>query len=378
MSVADRRERVRARMAAVGVDLLAVAPGADLRYLLGVTPHPDERCCIVLLGPERIACCMPALNALEFHHGVGDLPVAVFPWNDADGPDEALDAALDAAGLAPGRLRLAMGAAMRVDHALALERALSRAGVLAWPPAALSTDVVAPVRMRKDPEELAALAGSAAVADTAMERAIACLAVGVRESDVSQAAAAAFAAQGAAMAFGLVAAGPASAEPHHPPGPRPVGEDEAVFLDIGGDHFGYQSDLTRMAFVGRPDARFREVYDTVRRACDAGLAAVRVGAQAADVDRAARKVIDDAGYGPHFVHRTGHGIGLEGHEPPSMQAGDATVLDVGMAFSIEPGIYLPGAFGVRIEDIIVVEADGGRRLSRLGHDVAIIDAREGR
>jgi Xaa-Pro aminopeptidase len=369
VSVADRRARVRARMAELGVDLLALAPGADTRYLLGATPHPDERASILFVAPERLAYAVPALNETGLRADVGDLEMAVFAWADAAGPVRALDAAIDSLGLGRGRLRLALGSDMRVDHALAVAAALERAGLDAWPPARLSRDVVAPVRARKDPEEVRLLAESAAIADDAMEAGFAAVAAGRRERDVAQAVAAAFAARGAVATFTLIAAGPGSAEPHHPAGARPIARGEAVFLDIGCDHRGYQSDLTRMAFVGEPDARYREVHDVVRRACDAGLGAVRPGARAEDVDRAARRVIDEAGYGAYFVHRTGHGIGLEGHEPPSMQEGDTTVLEEGMAFSIEPGIYLPGAFGVRIEDVVVVGPDGGRRLSRLPHAV---------
>lgn len=372
MNADARLGRVRARMAELGVDLLAVAPGADTRYLLGATPHPDERCSLLLVTAEALACAVPALNATGLGHDVAPLEIALVPWQDADGPAGALDEALDGLHLGRGRCRLAAGGGMRLDHALALADALARAGLEGWPPAFLSRDVVAPLRARKDAEEIGRLARAAAIADRAMTAGFAAVAEGRRESDVAQTVAAAFAAEGAEARFHLVAAGPGSAEPHHPAGPRPIGRNEPVFLDIGCDFEGYQSDLTRMAFVGVPDRRYREVHDAVRRACDAGLAAVRAGARAQDVDRAARRVIEEAGYGPYFVHRTGHGIGLEGHEPPSMQAGDETALAPGMAFSIEPGIYIPGAFGCRIEDVVVVGADGaGRRLGGLGHAVEI-------
>ncbi len=359
-------------MAELGVDLLAVAPGPDTRYLIGATPHPDERFSLLLVTAEGLASAVPALNETGLRNDVGDLAITLVPWQDADGPARALDAALDGLGVHGGRRRVAAGSDIRLDHALALADALARAGVDGWPPAHLSRDVVAPVRARKDAEEMERLARSAAIADRAMAKGFAAVAEGRRESDVAQAVAAAFAAEGAEARFMLVAAGPGSAEPHHPAGARRIGRGEAVFLDIGCDFEAYQSDLTRMAHVGPPDRRYTEVHDAVRRACDAGLAAVRAGARAEDVDRGARRVIEEAGYGPYFVHRTGHGIGLEGHEPPSMQAGDATPLEPGMAFSIEPGIYIPGAFGCRIEDVVVVEADGrGRRLSTLSHEVEV-------
>lgn len=359
-------------MAALGVDLLAVAPGADSRYLLGATPHPDERFSLLLVTQTALATAVPALNETGLRHDVGDLEITFAPWADADGPAAALDRALGSLALRPGRVRVAAGDAIRLDHALVLAAALDRAGLDGWPPALLGRDVVAPVRAAKDADEVERLGRSAALADEAMRAGFAAVAEGRRESDVAQAVAAAFAQAGAEARFHLVAAGPGSAEPHHPAGSRPIGRGEPVFLDIGCDFEGYQSDLTRMAYVGTPDRRYLEVHDTVRRACEAGFGAVREGARAADVDRAARQVIEAAGYGAYFVHRTGHGIGLDGHEPPSMQAGDPTLLQPGMTFSIEPGIYIPGAFGCRIEDVVVVEADGhARSLSGLSHDVEI-------
>jgi Xaa-Pro aminopeptidase len=321
-------------MAELGVDLLAVAPGADTRYLLGATPHPDERFSLLLVTPDALGCAIPALNETGLRHDAGRVEITLVPWHDADGPAKALDAVLADLGLEGGRRRVAAGGDMRLDHALALADALARAGVDGWPPGHLSRDVVAPVRARKDADEIARLARAAALADRAMRAGFEAVAEGRRESDVAQAVAAAFAADGATVEFDLVAAGPGSAEPHHPAGPRPIGGGEPVFLDIGCDFEGYKSDLTRMAFVGTPDRRYLEVHDTVRRACDAGLEAVRAGARCADVDRAARAVIEAAGYGPYFIHRTGHGIGLEGHEPPNMQAGEETPLAPGMAFSI--------------------------------------------
>jgi Xaa-Pro aminopeptidase len=357
-------------MAELGVDLLAVAPGADTRYLLGATPHADERFSLLLVTQTALASAVPALNETGLRHDVGNLEITLVPWQDADGPERALDAALGAVGVSGKSPRVAAGGAMRLDHALVLAEALSRAGLGGWPPAYLSRDVVAPVRARKDADEIERLTRAAALADRAMRAGFEAVAEGRRESDVGQAVAAAFAADGATVEFNLVAAGPNSAEPHHAAGPRPIGRGEPVFLDIGCDFEGYKSDLTRMAFVGAPDHRYLEVHDTVRRACDAGLEAVVAGGRCSDVDRAARQVIEAAGYGAYFVHRTGHGIGLEGHEPPSMQAGDDTPLAPGMAFSIEPGIYIPGAFGCRIEDVVVVQADGrGRRLGALAHAV---------
>lgn len=370
-----RRNRVRARMQECKVDLVILPPGADVRYLLGSTVLPDERPAYFLLGQEKMAFVVPALNAEELAERTRGQDLPLMRWHDLDGPTGALRDALKHLGVAgaKGPIRIAMGDPMRLDHALALDRALQAADLPGLPPFALSTDVVAPVRMRKDPAELRALQESSDRADDAMEAAFAALRAGVRELDISQAIVNAFGQGGADRTeFSLVAAGRNAAEPHHRADATVIQSGDPVFLDIGCTFGGYQSDLTRMAHVGAPSAEYLQVHDTVRRACDAGLATARPGASAADVDRAARAVIVDAGYGEFFVHRTGHGIGLEGHEPPAIQTGNEMLLDVGMAFSIEPGIYLPGRFGVRIEDVVVIGEDGGRRLSRLPHAVHVV------
>lgn len=369
-----RRERVRARMQEVGVDLLVLSPGADVRYLLGSTPLPDERPAYFLLTAEGMAFVVPALNAEELSNHTRDQELPLMPWHDLDGPAGALKEAFARLSLQGSKnVRVALGDPMRLDHALVLARALEMVGVPGLPPKALATDVVAPVRMRKDAVELRALQESSDRADDAMEAGWQALRAGATELEVSQAIVAGFGRGGAERTeFSLVAAGANAAEPHHRADATVIRTGDAVFLDIGCTYHGYQSDLTRMAYVGEPSAEYLRVHDTVRRACDAALALVRPGVSAAEIDRAARDVIAAAGFGEFFVHRTGHGIGLEGHEPPAIQTGNGILLDVGMAFSIEPGIYLPGRFGVRIEDIVVVETDGGRRLSRLPHAVHVV------
>ena len=376
-----RRARVRERMRKEGVELLVLTPGADVRYLLGTSPLPDERPAYLLLSQEKMAVVVPALNAEELAERTQGQDLPLMRWHDLDGPTGALKDALRYLGWegstsrSGSSVRVALGDPMRLDHALMLARALEASGIPGLPPKALGSAIVGPVRMRKDADELRALKESSERADEAMEAGFAALQVDARELDVSQAIVQAFGAGGAERTeFALVAAGRNSAEPHHRADRTRIGKGDPVFLDIGCTYGGYQSDLTRMAHMGEPSVEYLKVHDTVRRACDAALAVVGPGVAAADVDRAARAVIVGAGYGEFFVHRTGHGIGLEGHEPPAIQIGNETLLDVGMAFSIEPGIYLPGRFGVRIEDVVVVEEDGGHRLSRLPHTVHAIDA----
>ena len=223
-----------------------------------------------------------------------------------------------------------------------------------------SSAVVADLRMRKDPSEIEALRTVAHGADRAYaklrERAFA----GRMERDVSAEIGDLLRGEGhEEVGFAIVASGPNGASPHHSSGDRAIAVGDAIVLDFGGTQDWYCSDITRTVHVGASlDPEVRRVHDVVLRAQEAGYRAARAGAEASAVDAAARAVIDGAGYGKHFIHRLGHGIGLDGHEPPYLVRGNATRLEPGMAFSIEPGIYLPGRFGVRIEDIAFIDAHG--------------------
>jgi D-alanyl-D-alanine dipeptidase len=226
------------------------------------------------------------------------------------------------------------------------------------------------LRAVKDADELDALARAGAAADAAFEAILTRPFAGRTELDIAGELAELLRAGGHdSVDFTIVASGPNGASPHHDTGPRRIASGDAVVLDFGGFVDGYGSDESRTVVVGDPPTGFDEIYATVRRAQQAGVDAVRPGVACEDVDRAARAVIDDAGFGDLFVHRTGHGIGLETHEDPYLVRGNETVLRVGMTFSIEPGIYLPGHFGVRIEDIVAVTAEGVRRLNDAPRDL---------
>jgi Xaa-Pro aminopeptidase len=358
----ERVERARNRMAECGVDLLAVPPSDDLRYLVGFSPTPDERACMLLLGRDDAVFLVPSLNAAQSREA---LPTLRFvEWADEAGPETALREAI---GPFAAARRTAVSATMRADFLLLLQSALSGSDFASADP------VVGELRMRKDEGELATLQASAATADAAMTAALGACAAGVRERDVAEAAAAAFRTAGAdEVSFTSVASGPNAAFPHHHSGERELRPGDAVTIDLGGLLGGYASDLTRVAHVGQLSERYRLVHETVEQAVQAALAAARPGATCADVDRAAREVIDRAGFGPYFVHRTGHGLGLTGHEPPSIMAGEQRELEPRMVFSIEPGIYLPGEFGVRLEEIVVTTESGCRILSTLERGVVTV------
>ncbi len=360
----DRRmAALRARMKATGTELLALSPGPHMDWLLGFHPHPDERPCLLLITDAAAAWLMPALNA-EGMREKTDLPF--HPWSDADGPDAALAAALGAVGAADAR-HVALDEAMRADFALLLLDALPGARH------SFTAPTLGALRMVKDDAEIAALRDSAALADAAMQALLAAARPGISEAALAEVARSHFIDAGAAPSFWIVGAGGNGAFPHHQAGQRLLERGDAVVVDIGAVKDGFPSDITRMFAVGTPPEGYAEVHAVAEAAVQAAMQAARPGVRARDVDAAARGVIADAGYGQYFVHRTGHGIGIEGHEPPWITSTSDTVLEEGMTFSIEPGIYLPGRFGIRLEEIVVLRADGPEVLSSLPRDLVVVD-----
>ena len=235
-------------------------------------------------------------------------------------------------------------------------------------------DVVERLRWIKDPEELELIERAQAAADEAFERVTRKLAEGMTEREVAFELEIAMRDAGAeALGFPTIAAfGENAAEPHHGPADRKLAKGDVVKLDFGAQVEGYHSDMTRTVAFGEPDPRLREIYELVRRAQEAGIAAVRAGALGGDVDAAARSVIDDAGYAERFGHSLGHGIGLEVHEGPTLRGGGDDVLPEGTVVTVEPGVYLPGLGGVRIEDMVVVGADGCRALPRTPKELLVL------
>ncbi len=358
---AQRLTALRKRMNETGTDLVALGPGPNIDWLLGFHPHPDERPCLLLVGRESEAFLMPALNA-EGSREMTD--IAFHEWADEDGPLAALNAALAATGTDRARA-VSLDETMRADFALLLLDNLPNAR------RSFTEDTVGALRMRKDDSEFRLLKENALINDRAMQAAFAAIRPGMTELELAAVIRAHHASEGAQPQFWIVGSGPNGAFPHHQTGNRRLAEGDAVVIDIGGRKDGFPSDMTRMAAVGHVPQGYAEIHAIVENAVQAALKAARPGVQAKEVDAAARTVIADAGYSDYFVHRTGHGLGIEVHEPPYITATSETVLDEGMVFSIEPGIYLPGRFGLRLEDIVILRADGPEILSNLKRDVFI-------
>ena len=342
-----RRARAAARCRDAGIAALLVAPGSDLAYLGGYRIFSSERLtCLVLASDGTSTLVLPELEAPRARAIAPDLALAT--WTETADP-YALVASLVTA---PGAV--AISDQMWGAFVLRLQAALAGRSFR------VASELTSELRMRKDAAELEALRAVSAAADRAYVRALDLEFAGRTEMAVATDLAALLRDEGHdEVQFTIVAAGANGASPHHHAGGRKIRHGDTIVLDFGGTMAGYGSDITRTVHVGRtPDDEVVRVHDAVRRAQEAGYRAARTGATAASVDAAARAVIADAGYGDRFIHRLGHGIGLDGHEHPYLVAGNEQQLEPGMAFSIEPGIYLPDRFGVRIEDIAIIGADG--------------------
>ena len=367
----SRLLRARHATHAAGLDALLITPGPDLRYLLGVAGESHERLtCLVLPAEGDPALVVPALE----RPGLDGTPVLglgleIADWPDGDDPHALVAGVLSKPGALPARV--AVADAMPAAHVLALREALP--GCVQT----LASAVLAPLRIRKDSAEIAALVTAGQVIDRVHARMGEWLRVGRTEAQIGADVAAALVTEGhTAAAFVIIGSGPHGASPHHDVSERVVRAGDVVVVDIGGPTpEGYFSDCTRTYSLGEPaEPDVAECYAVLQAAQDAAVAAVTAGTTAQQVDAAARGPITAAGFGERFIHRTGHGIGLEVHERPYIVAGNDLVLDPGMAFSIEPGIYLPGRWGARIEDIVVVNDSGATRLNHRPRELAVLPA----
>ena len=350
---AARLSRLAAAAGAAGADVVIVSPGADLRYLVGHSVPSHERLTALLVPRSgRPQLVVPELERPGWSGSPAEVDGIPFTtWADGTDPYQVV------AGLLPDGTR-----AISVDDHMPAVHALGLSWAVPGSTLGLAGPVIAELRMRKEPGEVAALAEVGAAIDRVQARIGEWLRAGRTEAEVAADIAAALIEEGHAAAdFVIVGSGSNGASPHHEASPRVIEPGDSVVIDIGGPSAaGYFSDCTRTYRVAGSggDPEFEAVYEVVRRAQQAGIDAVRVGASAESIDQASRAVIETAGYGSYFITRTGHGIGLEVHEHPYLVSGNSRPLEPGMAFSIEPGIYLPGRFGVRIEDIVVVGADG--------------------
>lgn len=357
-----RMTRATEQATEAGLSGLLITPGPDLTYLCGYQPAVTERLTMLVLAAGRTpSMIVPKLERPEAEAAAGTT-VQIIDWTDGQDP-YAVAAPLLAPG---GRYGISDGAwAM---HLLGLQHQLPQTRYAAL------TQALPMLRAVKDADELERLASAGAAADATFADILGVRFAGRRETEVAADLAALLTRYGHSQVdFTIVGSGPNGANPHHGAGDRVISEGDTVVLDFGGLKNGYGSDTTRTVYVGdSPPAEVQKVHDLVRAAQQAAFEAVRPGVECQEIDRVARKVITDGGYGDYFIHRVGHGIGLTTHEPPYMVEGEQRTLVPGMCFSIEPGVYLPGRFGVRIEDIVTVTAGGGKRFNNTPHDLRTV------
>lgn len=361
------RRRVAAAVAATekaGLAGLVITPGYDLRYLIGSRAQTFERLTALVLpvsGDPTIVVPRLELAALR-QSAVADLGVVVRDWVDGENPYLWV---AEAVGGAP--------AATAVTDSMPALHLLPLADVLGVLPV-LATDVLRELRMVKDDAEVDALRKAGAAIDRVHARVPEFLTPGRTEADVAADIAEAIVAEGhSEVAFVIVGSGPHGADPHHEYSDRELQVGDVVVVDIGGPYApGYNSDSTRTYSIGEPNSEVAQQYSILQRAQRAAVEAVRPGVTAEQVDAAARDVLAEAGLAEYFVHRTGHGIGLSVHEEPYIVAGNDLVLQPGMAFSVEPGIYFPGQWGARIEDIVVVGEDGAESVNHRPHELIVV------
>ena len=359
----ERLTRVQEAVRKAGIDVLLLTPGPDLRYVTGYDAKQLERLtCLAVPADDDPFLVVPGLELKAAQASpAGQLNVDMIPWGELTDPFAII------AGKVGRPELVALSDRMWALHVLQFANALPQAGQQ------LASTVLSPLRIRKSPAEVAALKEAGEAIDRVHANVPNWLKAGQTERQVGVKIAEAIFAEGHVSAdFVIVGSGPNAASPHHEVSDRVIGDGDVVVVDIGGTMpSGYCSDCTRTYAVGSAPADFTAYYDVLKRAQEAATQAVRPGVPAEDIDATARRIIADAGYGEAFIHRTGHGIGLETHEDPYIVEGNTTRLEDGMAFSIEPGIY-PGPHGARIEDIVVCTQTGYQRMNNGTRDLVIV------
>jgi Xaa-Pro aminopeptidase len=355
-----RLQRARDELRRAGVDALVVGPSADLRYLTGYdAPLLERLTALILRADAAPAMILPELERPRAEASGADVELVV--WGETEDPFALIRDRLGAPS------SLAVGDHLWATFVLRLQQTFPAAGMV---PASRITGAL---RIRKDAAEVDALARAASAADRVAATPADEKVSGRTEREVSRWIAGALDDEGSERTnFAIVASGPNAASPHHEPSARILSDGDALVCDFGGTADGYCSDITRTFAVSSSSPQLEELHRVLSEAQEAAVAAVGPGVHAQAVDAAARRIIDAGGFGEYFIHRTGHGIGLEVHEEPYIVEGNEAPLEVGMAFSVEPGIYLPGRCGARIEDIVVVTEHGHARLNEATRDLVVL------
>ena len=358
----ERRKQAADLVKQRGLGGLVIGTGAEFAYLTGSWTSSHERLTALVIAPDGATVVAPVtdIQSLRLENAAD---VEVVGWRDGDNPYQLVADTF-------GKGTVGLGSSLTADHVFALQALLSETE--------LASDAVAELFMVKDAEEVAELEKAGAAIDRVHERAAELLQPGRTEREIADELHALILEEHANVQFVIVGSGPNGSNPHHDFSDRVLEEGDPVVVDLGGAlPSGYQSDCTRTHVVGdvaKAPQDFLEAYAVLERAFDAACEAAKPGITAGELDAAARDVIADAGYGEYFTHRLGHGIGLSGHEQPFIIAGSDVVLREGMAFSIEPGIYVPGKWGMRIEDIVRMTSNGIATLNHTRRTLGVNDA----
>lgn len=346
------------------VDLVILWPSANWVYLLSYAPIAEERPTFLLISPDEICSVVPDFDREEFIEKTQ--LEHVYSWKDEEGPNQAVQQAWNFISN-PETRNLALDDTMSFLHWKALEP------YIADKPSQLASNLVMALRLIKTPEEIEAIRKTSEMIEKTLSRADEIFQEGKTEKEVESKLKSILLEMGMdTLDYVLVQSWPNSSSPHHLPGLELVKKGEPVLVDFGVSHAGYYSDITRQFSVGEPPDEYKKIFAIVREAQARAVDSVKPGIPISEVDKAARETIERNGFGNYFIHRTGHGIGLEVHEPPSVWGENSLLLKPGMVFTIEPGIYLPGKFGIRIEDTIAVTDLGADRLTSSDRDLVVI------
>lgn len=346
----NRLQKVYTRMEEEGITCMLITPSPNMKYLTGCPVWADERLMAAVFAPD----CQPFIVANKLYQAaLAENPYQdILFWSDTEDPYKLLAQQIEQRGISTRVLA--------VDDALAAGILLPVLEQLSVRKTVLSSQVVAPLRLYKDAYEMQAMRTACAIASEAlritMEKGRSW--IGHTENELASALCAELARQGIARCSASVSTRQNSADPHHISSNTVIEDNSCLWIDFGAVYQNYNSDMTRAFYFGEPDPEFQKLHAIVNEAREAGIAAAKVGAPLHAVDDAARGVIESYGYGEYFTHRTGHGIGIMNHEGPAAGAGEMTPIAPGMAFSVEPGIYLPGRFGVRVEDQVLIDENG--------------------